>query len=185
MRLPPSNSGNATSAAWSAWPGKSSRPGRAADEEDVALSALDSLCRGAERGRFPQLHNRDDLWQLLVKITLRKAHHLLRDEGRAKRGGGAVLDEAALADLREVASAEPALEQLLSRDPTPAFAVQVADECQRLLDCLGEADLQTIALRKMENYTIEEIAAQLGCVPRTVKRRLQRIRRIWEKESAL
>ena len=28
-------------------------PRRVADEEDVALSAFDSLCRGAEQGRFP------------------------------------------------------------------------------------------------------------------------------------
>ena len=41
----------------------------AADEEDVALSAFDSFCRGANEGRFPQLHDRDDLWHLLVAIT--------------------------------------------------------------------------------------------------------------------
>jgi DNA-directed RNA polymerase specialized sigma24 family protein len=35
----------------------------------------------------------------------------------------------------------------------------------------------------MENYTVEEIAAQLGCVPRTIRRRLHRIRSIWEEES--
>src|SRR5205085_443432 len=32
---------------------------RAADEEDVALSAFDSFCRGAEQGRFPKLQDRD------------------------------------------------------------------------------------------------------------------------------
>ena len=37
--------------------------GRLADEEDVALSAFDSFCRGAEQGRFPRLDDRDDLWQ--------------------------------------------------------------------------------------------------------------------------
>jgi hypothetical protein len=36
-------------------------PRRAADEEDVALSAFDSFCRGAEAGRFPRLNDRDDL----------------------------------------------------------------------------------------------------------------------------
>src|SRR5262249_54823927 len=30
-------------------------PRRVADEEDVALSAFDSFCRGAAQGRFPQL----------------------------------------------------------------------------------------------------------------------------------
>src|SRR6266403_2686702 len=36
-------------------------PRRAADEEDVALSAFDSFCRGAGQDRFPQLHDRLDL----------------------------------------------------------------------------------------------------------------------------
>src|ERR1700730_12791590 len=49
------------------------RPLRGADEEDVALSAFDSFCRGAEQGRFPQLVDRDDLWRLLLVITERKA----------------------------------------------------------------------------------------------------------------
>src|SRR5262245_35266235 len=59
-----------------------------ADEEDVALSAFDSFYRGVERGRFPQLNDRDDLWRLLVVITARKAANLIRDESRQKRGGG-------------------------------------------------------------------------------------------------
>jgi hypothetical protein len=54
----------------------------AADEEDVALSAFDSFCRGAEQGRFPRLDDRDNLWRLLMLLTARKAWHLARDEGR-------------------------------------------------------------------------------------------------------
>src|SRR5438105_897393 len=53
-------------------------PRRAADEEDVALSAFDSFCDGAARGRFPQLADRDDLWHVLVTITARKALQLMR-----------------------------------------------------------------------------------------------------------
>src|SRR5262249_15219134 len=34
---------------------------RPADQEDVALSAFDSFYRAAEQGRFPRLHDRDDL----------------------------------------------------------------------------------------------------------------------------
>src|SRR5262245_5769209 len=72
-------------------------PRRAADEEDVALSAFDSFCRGAEQGRFPDLNDRDNLWRLLVVLTRRKAAHLKRDEGRQKRGGQRVIDQAGLA----------------------------------------------------------------------------------------
>src|SRR5262252_3193694 len=71
-------------------------PRRAADAEDVALSAFDSFCRNAEAGRFPQLADRDSLWRLLVVLTARKAAHLKRDAGRQKRGGGAAGEEAGL-----------------------------------------------------------------------------------------
>src|SRR5215510_3530662 len=60
-------------------------PRRAADEEDVVLSAFDSFCRGAEAGRFPRLEDRDDLWQVLVTITTRKAFDLVKHEGRDRR----------------------------------------------------------------------------------------------------
>jgi hypothetical protein len=61
-------------------------PRRAADEEDVALSASDSFCRGAGAGRFPRLADRNDLGQVLVALTLRKAANLTRDE-RTQAGG--------------------------------------------------------------------------------------------------
>jgi DNA-directed RNA polymerase specialized sigma24 family protein len=156
-------------------------PRRAADEEDVALSAFDSFCRAAERGRFPQLNDRHDLWQLLVVLTERKAIDLIHHERRARRGSGKVLDEGALA---AGSSEEAAFAQVGGREPSPAFAVQVAEECQRLLDGLGDPELKAVALWKMEGYTIDEIAAKLGCVARTVDRKLRLIRRTWEKELA-
>jgi DNA-directed RNA polymerase specialized sigma24 family protein len=159
-------------------------PRRAADEEDVALSAFDSFCRGAEQGHFPQLHDRLDLWQLLVLLTARKALDLAQHERRHKRGGGAVLDEAALPGPAASSAQEAGLEQIEGPEPTPAFAAQVAEEYGRLLDRLDSPALRTVAMRKVEGYGNEEIAAQLGCGLRTVERRLRLIRSIWEQEGA-
>ena len=156
-------------------------PRRAADEEDVALSAFDSFCRAAERGRFPDLHDRDDLWQLLVLIADRKACDLANHERRQRRGGGAVLDEAALGRGGAEAGAEP-LERVPSPEPSPELALHAAEECRRLLAALGDGDLRQVAVRKMEGYTVEVIATQLGRVPRTVKRWLRLIRQTWEQE---
>jgi DNA-directed RNA polymerase specialized sigma24 family protein len=150
-----------------------SSPRRAADEEDVALSAFASFCHQAEQGRFPQLQDRDSLWRLLVLITARKAAHLKRDQGRQKRGGTA----APAPDAGELALAE-----VLSREPSPEFAAEVADECQRLLQRLDDPELRSVALWKMEGYTVEEMAAKLGYAPRSVKRKLQLIRTLWEQE---
>jgi DNA-directed RNA polymerase specialized sigma24 family protein len=149
-------------------------PRRVADEEDVALSAFDSFCRNAEAGRFPHLLDRDGLWRLLMVITVRKAAHLVRDENRQKRGGGPPAPPAP--------SAEMGLEQILSREPAPEFAAEVADEWQRLVALLGDSELEAVALLRMQGYTVEEIAHQLGYAPRSIKRKLRVIRAAGEKE---
>ncbi len=145
-------------------------PKRAADEEDVALDAFDSFCRGVELGRFPRLNDRHNLWALLVTLTERHAYDLRVAEGRQKRGGDRVQDDAGRID--EIACPEP----------TPEFAAQVAEECRRLLGMLGDEELRRIALLKLEGYTNDEIAVQLGCVRSTVERRLRLIRTRWQQE---
>ena len=149
------------------------RPGRVADEEDVALSAFDSFCRGAEQGRFPQLSDRDNLWRLLMVITARKATALRRYEERQKRRAPPA---DALAEGVE-------LDEVLGREPTPEFAAQVAEEYERLLARLGSDELTAIAVWKMEGYRNEEIAAKLDYVPRTVERKLRLIRQLWAEEA--
>jgi DNA-directed RNA polymerase specialized sigma24 family protein len=144
------------------------------------LSAFDSFCRGAEQGRFPRLNDRHDLWQLLVLLTARKACDLVQHERRAKRGGGTVQGESAF----DGPDSEPGIDQVAGHEPTPAFAAQLAEEYQVLLDRLPSAELRAVAVWKMEGYTNAEIAAQLGCVVRTVDRKLDLIRSLWRKEGA-
>lgn len=152
---------------------------RAADEEDVALSALDSFCRGAAQGRFPDLHDRQGLWPLLVAITARKAIKLVQHERRQKRGGGAVRGDSALAGAFGDPPDGSGWQAILGREPSPAFACQVAEECRRLLQQLQDPQLRDVALWKMEGYTNLEIAGKLGCVRSTVERKLHVIRSIW------
>jgi DNA-directed RNA polymerase specialized sigma24 family protein len=153
-----------------------------ADEEDVALSAFDSFCRGAELGRFPRLDDRDDLWRVLVTLAARKVLHLVRDQQRLKRGGGAVLDEAALRGPEDSAGEATGIEQILGREPTPELAAQVAEECQRLLQKLGDDELRSIAVWKMEGDTSQQIGARLQRAPSTIERKLRVIRTLWSKE---
>jgi DNA-directed RNA polymerase specialized sigma24 family protein len=152
-----------------------------ADEEDVALSAFDSFFRGAEEGRFPQLDDRDDLWQLLMVLTARKAANLTKYELRAMRDPRRLRRPSGVAGH---STRDDILAWWAGKEPTPESAAQVADECRRLLDKLGDPGLRAVALAKMEGYTNAEIAQQLGCVVSTVERRLKTIRRIWKHEEA-
>ena len=147
-------------------------PRRVADEEDVALSAFDSFCRNAEQGRFPDLLDRDSLWRLLVVVTARKAAHLARDQGRKKRRG-----------QRSTAAAPTEVEQLLSREPDPAFAAQVAEQLRNLLGRLDDPQLEAVAQWRMEGFGVDEIAERLGCAPALRQGKLQLIRNLWDGEN--
>src|SRR3954451_18244548 len=111
-------------------------PRRAADEEDVALSAFDSFCRGVDAGRFPRLDDRHDLWQVLVLITVRKAIDLRQHEGRPMRGSGKVKS---LSDL-----AEHGFEPTRDDEPGPEMAAQVADQYRCLMERLSDPILRSI-----------------------------------------
>ena len=94
------------------------------------------------RAASPGWSDRDDLWQLLVVLTARKASR----PGAAPSAGrsaaaGEVLGEAALAGAGRRRRGA-GLEQVLGPEPTPAFAAQVAEECRRLLDGLGDDRLR-------------------------------------------
>jgi RNA polymerase sigma factor (sigma-70 family) len=144
-----------------------------ADEEDVVQEAFLSFCAGAERGHFPELQRRHDLWRLLMTLTQRRAMTLLRREHREKRGAGRVTECSTVATLM--------LEQTTDPAPPPEQAAQFTEELARLFRALPE-DLQAVAKLKMEGYTNQEIAQRLGCSERTVERRIRMIRAHWRKE---
>jgi DNA-directed RNA polymerase specialized sigma24 family protein len=150
------------------------QPRAAADEEDVALSAFDSFCRGVDRNQFPRL-DRDDLWQLLVLLTARKASRLIRHERAFKRGGSGALHHASALgqDGADILAA------VIGNEPTPEFAAQVAEESRLLLYGL-DANRRMVAMAKMEGYTNAEIAARQKVSERTVERGLAVIRKLWE-----
>lgn len=151
---------------------------RVADEEDVAITVFECICRAASEGRFSSLKNRDELWWLLVMVTKQKALDQMRREMRQKRGGGRVVGETDAGGNAATFS----LDQLLGTDPTPEFLVIMDEEQHRLLGLLRDDQLRTIAVRRIQGFTYDEIASQLDISPRTVIRKLNLIRIRWEYE---
>jgi len=155
-----------------------------AGAEDVALSALDSFFRRAEQGQFEQLRDRGDLWSLLVAITLHKAAKAVQNERAGKRGSGEVRGDSALSGTSD-AEGSDGFEQVPAKGPGPELAAQFAEQCQRLLDALKDPTLRAVALWRMEGYSNLEIADNLGVVTRSVERKLNAIRKIWEREGGV
>jgi DNA-directed RNA polymerase specialized sigma24 family protein len=156
-------------------------PLRDVDEEDVALSAMNSFYHGMVQQKFGNVKNREDLWKLLVTITARKATAKLRRHYAQKRGGGSIRGESVFGQKEELN--RNGIGNVLGTEPTPELALAVVENCQILLDKLGDETLRQIALLTLEGHRTEEIAVKLGCVRRTVERKIERIREIWSEEN--
>jgi RNA polymerase sigma factor (sigma-70 family) len=149
---------------------------RRMDEEDVLQSMFKSFFFRQQQGQFGSaLTDRDSLWRLLVTITLRKARNAANHHRRGKRdlnregpATGAIGDDGDFSVWD--------LEQLESAGPTPETAAILTETLERRIAALGDLTLREIALRKLEGYTNLEIARQRGCTPRTVERKVERIK---------
>jgi DNA-directed RNA polymerase specialized sigma24 family protein len=156
---------------------------RIANEDDVVNSALAGFFLGARRGQYTRLQDRDDLWHLLVKITIRKAQRLVREQERQRRcppraAGGTPSHGSTGTLLVDVP-----VERIADRKPPPDLEVLANDTIEHLLSRLGNAQLRAIAVWKWEGYFNAEIAAMLGCCSRTIERKLNLIRTIWKDEG--
>jgi DNA-directed RNA polymerase specialized sigma24 family protein len=144
-------------------------------EEDVAQSMFKSFCLRQQRGEF-ELAGRDELWKLLVTITIRKARNAAKAQRRDKRD---ITREQTLPGNDATGPAGWVLEQMEASDPSPLEAAVLNEALERRLKALADPDLREIALWRLEGYTNGEIAGRLDCTERSVERKLGRIRSLW------
>ena len=102
----------------------------------------------------------------MCAITLTKVREQTRFHMRQKRG----LAQEVHAAQDSASSAIP----VAAPGPTPAQAAEFADQLERLLAGLDEEERKIVDL-KLQDYTQEEIAQQLNCSERTVRRILKRL----------
>lgn len=149
-----------------------------ADEEDVALSAIRTFCEAMEQGQFPTLDDLDDLWQVLVMLTARKAARAHRTELSQKAGKGNIVHFSALGD-----DDATVLSQVMGNEPSTEFADELLKEfINRLAIIDREHELPAVALLKLQGCSNIVIAERLNISLRTVERRLFFIRRLWSEE---
>jgi DNA-directed RNA polymerase specialized sigma24 family protein len=147
-------------------------PQRVADADDAVQSAFASFCLRVRAREF-QITDRSDLWDLLGMITVNKARMQARREAARKRGGGRVVEEAAL--TRPDGSPLP-LEEAATMPPADFDC-----HCEELLHRL-EPELRQFAVLRLLGYRNREIAQMHGCTERKVERKLNLIRLRWEAE---
>ena len=152
-------------------------PDRSVDEEDILQSVFDRFFRTAQEDRFARLHDRDDLWQILLMLTERKVAEQFRRSQAQKRGAGRV---ATAVDAGELGDGDA--RQLADREPGPEFVAAFNDQLSQALGRLDAERTREVALLRLEGFENREIAERLGISLSSVERKLRLIRELWQDE---
>ena len=155
---------------------------RAADEEDVALSAMNSFCRMAKNREEPIVDS-NELWRLLATIVKRKVNKERQRQFAEKRQEYRLVGESGISPNKdnEKKEGEGGLAQFSGREPSPELALELAETWERILEL---PDAEKLVLLKNDGYSNSEIAEKMGCSTRTVQREIEKIRKEWEKWQA-
>lgn len=147
-------------------------PKRHADEEDIALSAINALYDGARADRFRKLEDRDDLWQILCMITARKTASAWRKKKARPEIGESAFGNPGDDDQKL------GIEQIASGRPDDGFLDSLSSTSCELLEGLDERQRE-VALLRLQGYSNQEIADQIGRSIKSVERYLKSIREDW------
>jgi RNA polymerase sigma-70 factor, ECF subfamily len=138
------------------------------DAEDVVQSVFRTFFIRLRNDEF-DFHGQDDLFKLLVRITVHKTLRAIAHHRAAKRDPGHEALQPGSSSDRD------ALAQALDAEPSPDTIITFVDQLEHFLKQLPALDRQILELRLLGHST-EEIAAKVGIYDRKVRRVLERIR---------
>jgi RNA polymerase sigma-70 factor (ECF subfamily) len=141
--------------------------------EDVVQSVFRTFFAHSAKGEF-QIDSREQLWQLLVKITVRKAQQKGRYHTAEKRD----------ARMEQAVSGENWLIEYADREPGPEEAATLVDQIECLLRGLPSL-FADILKQRLQGYAIAEIAGNCEVSRQTVYRALSLLqKRLTDADSA-
>lgn len=143
------------------------------DGEDIAQSVFRSLWLAAKEGRLNDVKNLDQIWWILVAIAERKCISHARRGNTIKRGGTHIRVSLDSPEVQEC-------QVLLSSCLTAEYALSFGEEIHRLIHLLTDETSRQIAIQRIADRSIEEIAKSLTLSTATVNRKLRIIRRVWK-----
>jgi RNA polymerase sigma-70 factor (ECF subfamily) len=138
------------------------------DPEDVVQSAYRTFFTRVKNDEF-SFHEQDDLFKLLVRLTVNKALRQIAYHRAAKRNP----------ELEALQSSNPQefLQQISSENATPDVEVALLDEFEQFMGQLQPLDRDVLQL-KLQGYSTVEIAEKLGSYDRKIRRVLERIQEL-------
>jgi RNA polymerase sigma-70 factor, ECF subfamily len=144
------------------------------EAEDVVQSVFRSFFGRVQAKRFT-FQEENDLWRLLVSITLNKLRNKVDWHTAAKRDVG-------LEQRMDGGSSLPSAYDVDGVNPSPEAVVMFIDLLEHFMTSLRDTDRKVLELR-LQGMTQEEIANEIGCTERTVRRVLERIRIVAEEHG--
>lgn len=140
------------------------------DPEDVLQSVFRSFFRRQQNDEF-HLDDWDELWALLVTITVRKCCKQARYFRSDKRD----ISREESPEIVDGENQEFPAWQLISREPTPQQAVLLAELLDEIMRPFDEQSQIIISMR-LQGHSEKEISHEIHKTERTVRRVLSRVR---------
>jgi RNA polymerase sigma-70 factor, ECF subfamily len=143
------------------------------DAEDIVQSVFRTFFMHVKEGQFVFAHQ-DDLCKLLVRITLHKTLRQVAFHKAAKRDPSQETDQGE--HHREQLMA------LLDGEPSPEATAAFLDQLEHFFSQLLPQERQILEMR-LQGFSNEEIAKKLDVYDRKIRRVIEHIRDIAEKEG--
>jgi RNA polymerase sigma-70 factor (ECF subfamily) len=143
------------------------------DAEDIVQSVFRTFFHRFREGQF-HIDDPDDLCKLLARITIHKTLRQIAFHRRAKRD--------ATLEAGQGDGDKDHLMAVLSREPTPEETSAFLDQMEHFLELLRPEDRRILEMR-MEGYSNVEIARRLNITDRKIRRLMERIRGLAEREG--
>ncbi len=135
------------------------------DPEDVVQSAFRTFFTRVKNDEFEFAHE-DDLFKLLVRLTVRKTLRRIQYHRADKRNPEV--------EMGHKSDGSEIFAHVASDEPTAEVEVALLDEFEKFVGQLPALDRQVLEL-KVQGYSTVEIADRLGTYDRKVRRIIERL----------
>jgi RNA polymerase sigma-70 factor (ECF subfamily) len=135
------------------------------DPEDILQSTFRTFFKRLRNDEF-SFHEEDDLFKLLVRLTVRKTLRQITFHRAAKRNPEL--------EAGQAGDAQDLLHQVCAGEPPAEAAVALLEEFERFMGRLPPLDREVLGM-KLQGYSTVEIAEMLGSYDRKIRRILSRI----------
>jgi RNA polymerase sigma-70 factor (ECF subfamily) len=143
------------------------------DPEDVVQSAFRTFFGRYKAGQFT-IQDSEDVCKLLARITVHKTLRQIAFHKAAKRDPSQ--------EAGQGSDGQAQLLEVLDREPTPEAVNAFVDQLDHFLKQLRPEDRQILEMR-MQGYNSLEIAEKLGISDRKIRRLMERVRGLAQKEG--